>query len=442
MTSPSHDRDAVRNQLLPRFEALVDATCAAHDDPAEAERQVAQRGDALSAEAIGVQMLADDEDADRVQYHGRTYRRLPPTSSPYRTLRGTIRLLRHRYRPTDDPAGATICPMDLRRGILEDGWTTAAAQAIAYSAQKLPERRVPGLQRAWALAGYSASSIQRVARKLGRALEEVDPAQLDEALVAIIEVPEEASGLSVMLDRVSVRLQEKEEGVVWRMAYVGCVTLHDEEGAPVACWRYGALPHQGADELRRAMRRDVEAIEQRAGPLAKGAVSDGSHELWDMLQKDYPHFQQLLDLYHLLERLGESLRLITSSAQAAASLAQYRQELREDVEALAKLEARVSRWPQHRRLGKREPVVELGTYLANQGERMGYVEALEAGLPVGSGMVEATCKQLVALRMKRNGQRFKPRGGAKILQLRSLAISQEGRWEAAMGAVQKHLQQE
>ena len=161
-----------------------------------------------------------------------------------------------------------------------------------------------------------------------------------------------------------------------------------------------------------------------------------------MLQKDYPDAEHLLDLYHLLERLSESLRLITSSAKAPAALDQYRQELRKDVEALALLEARVSRWSQHRRLGDRTPVAELGTYLANQGERMGYVEALEAGLPVGSGMVEATCEQLVALRMKRNGQRFKPGGGAKILQLRSLAISQEGRWEAAMGGVQKHLQQE
>ena len=55
---------------------------------------------------------------------------------------------------------------------------------------------------------------------------------------------------------------------------------------------------------------------------------------------------------------------------------------------------------------------------------------MAAGLPIGSGYVEATCKTLVATRMKRSGARWKPRGGQAIMHMRSLAMST--RWEEGM----------
>ena len=52
----------------------------------------------------------------------------------------------------------------------------------------------------------------------------------------------------------------------------------------------------------------------------------------------------------------------------------------------------------------------------------------QKGLPIGSGAVESTCKQLVNMRFKRAGARFRPQGAQKLLTLRGLFLS-DGAWQ-------------
>jgi hypothetical protein len=90
------------------------------------------------------------------------------------------------------------------------------------------------------------------------------------------------------------------------------------------------------------------------------------------------------------------------------------------------------------RIADSQPVHEALTYLENHGERMGYAEARAQALPIGSGNVEATCKSLVALRMKRPGSRWKETTGQQVLDLRSLVLSE--RWDCAMDLTLSPLQ--
>ncbi len=75
------------------------------------------------------------------------------------------------------------------------------------------------------------------------------------------------------------------------------------------------------------------------------------------------------------------------------------------------------------------------TYLHNNKERMRYASLRARGLPVGSGSVEATCKTLVAVRMKRAGARWKPEGVQACIHLRALACSSSERWDHVMNLV-------
>jgi hypothetical protein len=227
--------------------------------------------------------------------------------------------------------------------------------------------------------------------------------------------------------------------VVWRMAYVACLTFHDSKGEALSTLRYGRMPAGGGKELAQRLALDVEALLARVPGLRVVVLTDGAPELHALLDEALAlhaptarHVVRLVDFWHLLEKLGAAALLLASSATKAAALRERWK--------LALLNRPGAVWKVAQELhdsGKRDvvvadarPVHEALTYLENHGERMHYAEARAAGLPIGSGNVEATCKSLVALRMKRPGNRWKEEPGQHVLDLRSLVLSD--RWEAAM----------
>jgi hypothetical protein len=62
-------------------------------------------------------------------------------------------------------------------------------------------------------------------------------------------------------------------------------------------------------------------------------------------------------------------------------------------------------------------------YFVNNRERMEYDTYLAMGLPIGSGVIEGTCKNLINDRMERSGMRWSPDGAEAILNLRSLDLT-------------------
>lgn len=81
-----------------------------------------------------------------------------------------------------------------------------------------------------------------------------------------------------------------------------------------------------------------------------------------------------------------------------------------------------------RSLIKKNPEIELEIkYLQNNRKRMNYFELRQKNLPIGSGVVEAACKNLIGARMKKSGMRWSVDGGQTILTLRSILLS--NRWE-------------
>ena len=79
-----------------------------------------------------------------------------------------------------------------------------------------------------------------------------------------------------------------------------------------------------------------------------------------------------------------------------------------------------------RRPAHRAALSGLITYLSNQDDRLAYDRFRAMGLDIGSGVVEAACKHVVAVRMKRNGMRWSDAGGQATLSLRVTYLN--GHW--------------
>jgi len=78
-------------------------------------------------------------------------------------------------------------------------------------------------------------------------------------------------------------------------------------------------------------------------------------------------------------------------------------------------------------------------YFATHRHRMRYAAMKERNFPIGSGFMEATCKTLVAQRLKLSGQRWSRRGAQAILTPRGW--DQSERFDEAFALVAATYQQ-
>lgn len=72
---------------------------------------------------------------------------------------------------------------------------------------------------------------------------------------------------------------------------------------------------------------------------------------------------------------------------------------------------------------ERKPVDECADYLLKYQPYMRYDEALSAGLPITTSVVEGTCRHLVKDRMARTGARWGLEGGESVLRMRALVLN-------------------
>ena len=134
----------------------------------------------------------------------------------------------------------------------------------------------------------------------------------------------------------------------------------------------------------------------------------------------------ITDWYHVTEHLWTCGKVLLGEGTEATR--QWVKDLEtllwagKTAEVLAQLQEEHGR----RRGGAREAVRQLMGYLKNQGDRVRYDQFRAKGLDVGSGQVEAMCKQM-GLRMKRCGARWSEQGAQAILSLRSVWLN--GNWD-------------
>ena len=326
-------------------------------------------------------------------------------------MAGEIRVERSIYRKDGERNGKVVDAVSLRAGVVADGWLPQTARAMAHHVQRGTAREAESSALEIGRLAYSRSSFDRVAHAVGELYADRND-QIEDALIVAYEPPEEARSVSVGLDRVSMPMIEPRPRppgrprkgdpkrpitVAWRMAWVATVTLHDKKGEALHTIRYGAMPDDGVDSLLHGVAGDVNELLEKRPRLKVAMLSDGAHELVDLLATQVGarikrDVVQVVDFWHLVEKLAAAAQILDRDPNR--TLARWRMKLLNVEHAAGEIlvELRNSRL-EHVLVGESRPIHEAITYLQNHHERMNYAASRAAGLPIGTGNTEATCKR-------------------------------------------------
>lgn len=218
----------------------------------------------------------------------------------------------------------------------------------------------------------------------------------------------------------------------WRMAYVGTVCFVDAYGDAVHTIRYAAAACDDPHELVGKMTTDLRAALKKRPDLAAGIVQDGAPEMWNRTREGMEllrnegvlqAWHEGIDRYHLMERLGEALKIVSpndTAEQREATLQHWNQWLDTDDDAIDSIEQFLRLSGQSVRGAQRETLRKHLVYLENNKDRMRYVALRDAGLPIGSGVTESAAKTVINQRAKGAGQRWREAGLRGVITLRAL----------------------
>jgi len=415
-------------------------------------------------ELKAIDLARYDIDADAVVVGGKEWRKCladqPKTSL---SASGPVTVSRTLYRPVD--GGKSICPLELRTGIMAGLYTPVLARQVSYLMGHMTSQETSAVFVELGISGPSSRSCDRLPKVLSP-IWEANREAWEDVLRQQEFVPAEASVVAVSLDGVMVpdkdgqrdakakREAAKEQGMSKQLSgpagyrEVGCgtVTLYDDEAHRLDTVRYARAPESKKKTLTEELDAELASIVAVRPDLELVALADGAEENWRYFDRPrYAKATKIVDHGHASQHLKAGLGAYygDKSVEGRAEYERLRIILRDQLggvdQVMTALGGLVRKMGGKRLKGRRKLLGAELNYFKNQRERMAYADYQARGLPIGSGVVEAACKTLATQRLKRSGMSWRD-GKQAILTIRSL--QQSNRWTAAWGLLSGHFRVE
>lgn len=153
-------------------------------------------------------------------------------------------------------------------------------------------------------------------------------------------------------------------------------------------------------------------------------LGDGAKPIWNWVEKGYPNAIQILDFYHVAEKLGQLAFTAFRDVEAEKWFKEKYERLLDDGidELITKLEQMDESGSQEYRDRKRQLI----GYCQRNRKRMLYGTFRKKGFMIASGPIESAHKFLIQNRLKLSGQQWKDKGVQSVANLRVAKYSE--RW--------------
>ena len=311
-------------------------------------------------------------------------------------------------------------------------------QAAAFDQGREQMKLLAGLE-------LTTKAVERTAEAIGEDIGGREREQIQQAmqLDLPVVVGEPIPILYVQMDGTGVpvtqaeRRESKLEGQPARTREVklGCVftqTSYDQQGYamrdPDSTTYTGAI--ETAEEFGK--RLYAEACHRGWSRAKKKVImGDGAEWIWNLADLHFPGALQIVDLFHARQHLWDLARLLYPSNDACQKQWIMRHQSKLDEGKIEKLVGYL-RSLEASSPELAETIRKAADYFEKNAERMRYPEFRRQHLFVGSGVIEAGCKTVIANRLKQSGMFWTVRGANAIIALRCCRLSGrlEDYWEA------------
>ena len=356
------------------------------------------------------------------------------------TVLGPVRITRAWYHCAECKHG--FAPRDQQLGVAGTLLSPGLTEMVALAGAEVSFARAAGLLDGLAGIAVTPRRVERSAEASGavaRSAAAEEAAAIRERRIRPLPPPEPVPDmLYVEVDGTGVPVRASEtEGRQGKdgdskagtrevkLARLFTVSRPDGDGRPVTDPRSSsyAFTFDGKDALAglvkaEYLRRGGEHFRQVAAP------GDGAAWIWSTAEDLYPHATHIVDIYHAREHLHDlATHLAFITPDPPKWLAGRLGELDDgDIEAI------IGAARAHPLAGaKAEELDKKIGYFEHNIHRMRYAHFKKLGMFIGSGHIEAACKQTVAQRAKQSGMHWTVHGAADIIALRCQHAS--GRWD-------------
>jgi hypothetical protein len=334
--------------------------------------------------------------------------------------------------------GAGHSPRDRELGVEGVSYSPAVRRMMAVVGSEASFAQ--GREELELLAGLqiTAKAIERHAEAVGASIESAEQAHIRQAkqlhlpelggpVIPKLYIEMDGTGVPVVKADVEGRAGKVAgQSARTREVKLGCVftqTSTDKEGHPVrdpgSTTYVGAI--EGAEQF--GLRLYTEAWRRGWDRASlKVVLGDGAIWIWNLADQHFPGAIQIVDLYHARQHLWDlSAKLFADDEKARKRwMARCLSRLEKGkIEALVKILRHLC--PRREELA--HIVTNEAEYFERNADRMRYPVFRSKGLFVGSGVVEAGCKEVVGSRLKRSGMFWTVRGANAIIALRCSRIS-------------------
>ena len=401
----------------------------------------------VGAAVMGEALAQLDPRGEDVSIGGKRYWQAVRSAHEYMSAFGPVTVDRGVYREVRN--GPTLCPMELRAGIVEGFWTPHAAKLAALCIADMTPYRAEAFFSELRMMSPSRSSLDRLPKAVNKHWE-ASRESYEARLIAVETVPADAVAAAVSLDGVMVPMRDggkaakkadmRQQGrpdkgpAGYREVGCGTLSFYDIKGNRLLTRRMARMPEANKKTLKEQLGRELEHVRAQRPDLVIVGVADGAPNNWEYLAT-LGCTHQVVDFYHAAEHLKRALDVCMGASSVATQAAydHLRTELRDSpngvdtvIRALRKLRPRGRGDARDYRTGLR--------YFERHRHRMNYARLQAHQLPIGSGVIEGTCKSLASDRLKRAGMRWDNRGGQAVLNLR--AWVQSDRFDTAWELLQ------